>query len=128
MSCGRPDTTTVAVASSVSSPRSSPASSCSRTLSSISRCALTPSFLRNFRTDMLKASSSTLALRTGWFPLSRPNGSMRPKHAPPAPSGGPEAHSHEPTSWCSPLGGKRRLLLLLERDLGLFPGHLQLAQ
>jgi hypothetical protein len=57
---GRPDTTTVAVASSVSLPRSSPASSCSRTLSSISRCALTPSFLRNLRTDMLKASSSTL--------------------------------------------------------------------
>ena len=63
---GRPCTATVAVASSVSSPRNSPALSCSRTASSISRWAVTPSVLRNFRTDMLKTSSSTLV----WLPFA----------------------------------------------------------
>src|SRR5919108_1137100 len=59
MSSSRPFTRTVACASSVSAPSSFPFSIWSRTPSSISRCAVTPSFFRNFRTDMLKASSST---------------------------------------------------------------------
>ena len=58
---GRPVTVTVAVASSLSSPRRFPASSCSRTASSISRCAVTPSVFRNLRTDRFKVSSSLLA-------------------------------------------------------------------
>jgi hypothetical protein len=55
---GRPRTATVAIASSASSPRRSPALTPSRTASSISRCAVTPSVLRNLRTDMFRASSS----------------------------------------------------------------------
>src|SRR5687768_12811407 len=58
MSFSRPSTRTVAVASSVSPPSSRPCSIWSRTPSSISRCAVTPSFFRNFRTDRLKVSSS----------------------------------------------------------------------
>src|SRR4051794_23665289 len=56
-----PSTVTTARARSVSPPLSEPASSSSRTASSISLCEVTPSFFRKRRTDRLKASSSMTA-------------------------------------------------------------------
>src|SRR5215470_15260616 len=61
-----PPIVNAALAGSASSPLILPLATASRTARSISRCAVTPTFLRNFRTLVLRMSSFMVASLRSW--------------------------------------------------------------